>query len=50
MISLALVSAVEGISLELVRGDGSRAAIARARAVIASLVAVVAAHPDEMPQ
>ena len=49
MVALAVVSAVEGISLELLRTDASEAAIARARAVIAGLVALVARHPDELP-
>ncbi len=49
MIPLALVSAVEGISLELLAETPSEDALTRARSVIASLVALVCAHPDELP-
>src|SRR5205814_4008679 len=41
-VPLALVSAVEGLSLELLREGGGDAAILRARATIGGLVALVA--------
>jgi AcrR family transcriptional regulator len=49
LVSLALVSAVEGISLDILSRDTTPAEIARARAVIASLIALVCAHPDDVP-
>ena len=48
-VALALVSAVEGISFELVSGPCTRAEQARAHAVIASLIALACAHPGEVP-
>ena len=48
-VALALVSAVEGISLELLTADSTEADIARAKAVIAALIALVCAHPGELP-
>ncbi|MBP9088145.1 MAG: TetR/AcrR family transcriptional regulator [Kofleriaceae bacterium] len=49
LVSLALVSALEGISLELLDEDISDDTIARSRAVIASLIRLVFAHPDGLP-
>jgi AcrR family transcriptional regulator len=48
-VPLALVSAVEGLSLELLREGGGEVAIRRARATIAGLVALVAKHPGDLP-
>jgi AcrR family transcriptional regulator len=48
-VGLALVSAVEGISLELLAGERRDGDLARAHAVIAGLVAMICAHPDELP-
>ncbi|HUJ60645.1 MAG TPA: helix-turn-helix domain-containing protein [Kofleriaceae bacterium] len=49
MVGLALVSAVEGISRELLAGTPSRRELARAKAVIAGLIALIAAHGKELP-
>jgi AcrR family transcriptional regulator len=50
-VALALVSAVEGISLELLarKAKPSVADYARARAVIARLIALICAHPRDVP-
>jgi AcrR family transcriptional regulator len=49
LVALALVSAVEGVSIELLAGRCTRGELARARAVIASLIQLVCAHAAELP-
>ena len=49
LVALALVSAVEGVSVELLAGRCTRAELARAHAVIASLIELVCAHAAELP-
>jgi len=49
LVSLALVSAVEGISLDVLAHEATQAELVRARAVIASLIALVCAHPADVP-
>ena len=48
-VALALVSAVEGISLELLARKPRDADFVRARGVIAGLIAMICAHPAELP-
>ena len=50
MVALALVSAVEGISLDILSRKPTGSDLARARATIASLIALVCAHPGDLPQ
>ena len=50
LVSLALVSALEGLSLELLSGEASDADIARTRAVVLGLVEVVLAGAAKLPR
>jgi AcrR family transcriptional regulator len=49
LVSLALVSALEGLSLELLANEITDDDVARTRAVITSLIGLVLEHPEGVP-
>jgi AcrR family transcriptional regulator len=49
LVALALVSALEGLSMELLADEITDDQVARTRAVVVSLIQLVLAHPDQVP-